>query len=123
VFVYDVAQLQDSNPTRARKFRRDLEQFLDLQAPLNDPMLWIKPGQAPASSERAKELAAMKINICDDQHAQLRQVLWKQASQSASWMQNEFFLNPNVKVSSPDYFAKLLDSWHHDPCNATPTKS
>lgn len=121
LFLYDVSQLTDSNAKRELQFRRDLEHFLDLQAPLNDPMLWIKPGQAPASPERAKELAAMKINICDDQYAELRQVLSKQASQSAMWMRDVFIPNPNVKVSSPDYFYKLLDSWHYDPCNSIPT--
>jgi hypothetical protein len=122
VFLYDVAQLQDSNRTRARQFRQGLGSFLDLQTPLNRPMIHVKPGQTLVSSERAKELNALKIDICEDQYASLRQVLSKQASQSATWIRNVFLMNPNVKVASRDYFAQLLDAWHSDPCNTTQAK-
>lgn len=116
VFLYDVTQLREPNPVRSERFLKDLGSFLDLHAPLKDPMLWIKPGQVPPSSERAKELAKMKLNICDDQYVSLRNVLRQQASQSATWIRDVFMANRNVKVSSPDHFAKLIDSWHYDPC-------
>jgi hypothetical protein len=117
VFIYDVAQLQDANVERARQFRRDLTTFLDLKVPLHGPMIHVKPGHDAATPERANELAAMKINICDERYASVRKVLWQQGSQSASWIENVFLASPNVMVSSPDYFSELLASWHHDPCN------
>jgi hypothetical protein len=122
VFLYDVAQLQDSNEKRALQFRHDLQEFLDLQSPLEGDMIWIKPGRAPASPARAKELQELKINICDEQYADLRLLLLKQAAQSAKWIRGVFLANPSVKVSSPEYFAELLESWHVDPCTESGTK-
>jgi hypothetical protein len=122
VFIYDVAQLQDANVERARQFRRDLTTFLDLKVPLHGPMLHVKPGHDADTPERANELAAMKIDICDERYASVRKVLWQQGSQSASWIESVFLASPNVMVSSPDYFSELLASWHHDPCNYTRAK-
>jgi hypothetical protein len=119
VFLYDVAQLQDGNAVRAQQFRRDLQAFLELQTPLTDSMLWIKPGQEPASPQRAHELNALKINICETQHDEVRRVLWQQAIVSSRWIHDEFLTNPNVQVSSPVYFTELLNRWLGDPCNST----
>jgi hypothetical protein len=139
VFVYHVAQLQDSSTrssssrssssssnattTRATRFRRDLQTFLELSHPLDDPMIWVQPGRPPpASPQRAHELKQLKINICDEQYNDLRRILLEQASHSATWMQTVWLKQqtPNanaVHVSSPEYFRQLLNTWHVDPCD------
>ena len=128
VFLYHVDQLQDdgitqsnTNRTRATRFRRDLQTFLELSHPLDDPMMWVQPGRPPASPQRAQELKQLKINICDHQYIELRRILLKQASHSATWMQAVWFQqntpNHNVHVSSPGYFHQLLNTWHVDPCD------
>jgi hypothetical protein len=117
LFLYDIAQLKDANTTRAQQFRDDLGQFLNLRKPLTDPMIWIKPGQAPESAERAKELDAMKINICDERFESFRGVLNQHASESSTWIQETFLKNPHVHVSSRDHFVRLVDAWHSDACN------
>jgi hypothetical protein len=147
VFVYHVDQLklqQDttnnnntSTITRATRFRQDLQMFLELSEPLEDPMMWVQPGQTPASPQRARELKEKKINICDESYNELRRILLKQASHTATWMQTVWFhqspqtttttgtgtgttapnLYNNVHVSSPEYFHQLLNTWHVDPCD------
>lgn len=118
VFIYDVAQLQDPDPARSTRFLQDLEHFLDLPEKLAQPMIWVKPGQNVLSNEEIHEREKMKIDICEVQYDGLRTVLLEQASASASWIRNEFMANPNVKVSSQDYFSKILSTWHSDPCNS-----
>lgn len=118
VFLYDVSQLQDHDTARSALFLQDLGEFLDLPEKLEQPMLWIKPGQNPVSTEEEEVRNGTKINICEGQYANLRTVLLEQASRSAYWIRNVFMANPNVKVSSQVYFSKLIDSWRDDPCNS-----
>jgi hypothetical protein len=140
VFVYHVDQLQQqqdgNNTTRATRFRRDLQTFLELSEPLDDPMMWVQPGRPPASPQRAQELKRLKINICDESYNELRRILLEHASHSATWMQTVWFAQSqqtttttgtgtgttptiynNVHVSSPGYFHQLLNKWHVDPCD------
>lgn len=79
-------------------------------------MIWVKPGQRDMSASKALEINAKKINICDDRYSKLRQVLLDQAANSATWIKEVFLLQPNVKVSSSDYFLDRLEAWYHDPC-------
>mmetsp|Transcript_3092 Transcript_3092/g.6595 ORF Transcript_3092/g.6595 Transcript_3092/m.6595 type:complete len:354 (-) Transcript_3092:37-1098(-) len=115
VFLYDMNQLQNKEFMGA--FLGDLREFLGLKAPLESPMIHVKPGQKLMSKEHENRLRSKKINICEDQFAELRGLLQRQASESASWILDEFLANPNVKVSSPDYFKRILEAWHDDPCN------
>ena len=117
IFIYDVAQLQDSNTSRAKQFLQDLGEFLELQQPLTKPMIWIKPGQKPSSPQRAKELEAMKINLChDDKFKPVRDRLQQHASESAKFLVESFLQNPHVYASSREYFTTLINKWHVDAC-------
>lgn len=116
VFLYDVSQLRDHNRLRATRFRQDLAKFLDLKTELDQPMIWVKPGQ-DRPVEEAENFNERKINICDDKYANLRRVLLEQASSSSTWIRNAFIANPNVQTSSPEFFSHILDTWHYDPCN------
>ena len=124
VFLYHVDQLKeksaaDESNTVGPLFRRDLGDFLGVSRPLTLPMLWVKPGQRSITEEKQNEIDALKIDICDERFIELRQVLLEQGSQSADWIQNVFISQPNVVVSNPEQFAKLLEAWHNDPCHHT----
>jgi hypothetical protein len=120
VFLYEINQLEytdTDNNERTDTFLRDLEEFLELKTPLRGPMIHVKPGLKPLSLEHENKLVSHKIDICQGQYKNLRGLLQQQASESAIWILNEFLANPNVKVSSPDYFKQLLHKWHNDPCD------
>ena len=120
VFLYEINQLEytdTDNSERTDTFLRDLEEFLELKTPLRGPMIHVKPGLKPLSLEHENKLVSHKIDICQGQYKNLRGLLQQQASESAIWILNEFLANPNVKVSSPDYFKQLLHKWHNDPCD------
>lgn len=119
VFVYHVDQLLErpDNNDNGPLFRRDLGDFLEVSRPLTMPMIWVKPGQRSVTVEKQKEIDALKMDICEDRYSRVRQVLLKQAAQSAEWIRNVFLKQRNVVVSNPDQFSKLLAAWHSDPCD------
>lgn len=111
VFLYDVAQLRNDDSLRSERFRQDLSKFLGLDRKLDQPMIWHKPGKGLVEEG--------KIDICDDQYAELRKILREHASNSSSWIMSTFINHPNVQISSPEYFSSILESWHLDPCPKT----
>lgn len=116
VFLYEVSQLKDPESELGQIFRTDLERFLDIEIPFHGTIPHVRPGQKPVSTEHQQQLDAKKIRICDDKYKDVRELLKAQASQSATWIQSVFLANPNVVVSSPEYFKQLLQTWHRDPC-------
>lgn len=114
VFLYEMSQLQNGESMDV--FLKDLQEFLGLKTPLDGPMMHVKPGRKPMSREHEKELMMKKIDICEDQYLDLRELLKRQASASADWILGDFILHPNVQISSPDHFKSLLQEWHSDPC-------
>ena len=80
-------------------------------------MPWVRPDIREISDEDAKELASKRMNICDEENNELREVLLDMSSQSAKWILGTFLPQENVKVSSPSYFKELLQSWYKDPCS------
>ena len=126
VFVYHVDQLQETtggDSSSGPLFRRDLGAFLSVSRPLDLPMIWVKPGERSVTFEKQKKIDALKMDICQGRYTNLRQVLLTQASQSADWIRNVFLSQPNVVVSNPDRFVKLLDAWHVDPCTVLNTSA
>jgi hypothetical protein len=117
VFLYEVSQLKDPDSELGAIFRKDLERFLALENPLLGTIPHFKPGLKALSIELQQELDSNKIDICDEQYKDLRDLLSNQASQSATWIQDVFLANTKVKVSSPEHFRLLLQSWHSDPCD------
>ncbi len=115
VFLYETSQLRNS--ASMDDFLKDLQEFLGLKTPFRGPMMHVKPGRKPMSEEHEKELMSKKIDICEDQYANLRELLRKQASASADWILEEFLSKPDVTVSSPEYIKSKLLEWHFDPCD------
>lgn len=118
VFLYEVSQLKDPDSELGEIFRTDLGRFLDLKNPMVGTVPHVKPGLKALSTELQRDLDANKIDICDDQYRDLRELLRILASQSATWIQDDFMANPNVFVSSPEHFKLLLRDWHSDPCDS-----
>ena len=123
VFLYDVNQLNDNDLIRSKQFLLDLSNFLNLSKPLTKPMIWIKPGQSyidtlsNGNQTKLQEIQSKKINICDDQHIPIRNVLHEQGIRSSNWIQDVFIKNPHVTISSPIYFEEILNKWKLDPCD------
>lgn len=116
-FLYDVSQLHDNDNRRSSIFLKDLGQFLDLEESLQQPMIWVKPGQRPTSQQEREAKVSRYIDICERKYSELRRVLMEQSTVSARWILDSFVKNSNVTVSSISYFSTILDTWHEDPCN------
>ena len=135
VFLYHVDQLNDKDPIRSKQFLVDLSNFLQLSVPMNDPMIWIKPGQNitntyNGNATKMKEIQSLQIsNICDPKYNAIRNVLYQLAIESSNYIQSKLLQpqrrsdgdnndhHPNVVVSSRDYFIELLNQWKVDPCS------
>ena len=127
IFLYEVTQLSDTDPAREARLLQDLQNFLQLEQPL-DRMLWFKPGIVHDNEAVAQLVETRKINICDSRYDAIRDVLLQNGREAAQWMKDYFLKSPDVVVSSPDYFANhLLAAWGVDPCiarrNGTTTES
>lgn len=119
VFLYDTEQLDDSNQTRARMMRQDLQSFLGLRNAL-PPMVHYKPGKSKwdnYDNATQQHLQSMKIDICDEQYLPLRTNLMMHAVHASQWIRQHFLQSDDVVVSSREHFEQILLSWEHDPCD------
>jgi hypothetical protein len=114
VFLFDVAQLGDSNATRSRQFQRDVQWFLGLEEEML-PFVRTKPGKVWGPVVQAKK-DRLRIDICDDEYALVRANLVKMSRLNADWIRNEFLNYPGVHFSSRDFLEQILDTWMLDPC-------
>jgi hypothetical protein len=116
IFLYEVSQLSDPDDKRAEQFRRDLQQYLQLQRPI-DPFIWYKPGRNHTSENELKAIDAQKIDICQERFDGLRSVLMRHSIQASTWMRQYFIHAEGVLISSKSYFANtILKAWEQDPC-------
>lgn len=114
VFLFDVAQMSDSDEARQLAFRHDVQSFLGLEGVL-PPLVHAKPGKVWNSTVQALK-EEQKIDICDDEYLPVRTELLRLARLSSVWIRTVFLKLPNVYVSSPAYFEELLLKWMDDPC-------
>jgi hypothetical protein len=128
VFLYDVGQLYDPDESRADRLRQDLTTFLGLKTPLMAATAASKnstatPSTAAASSSGKKATTeknqkyAASIDICDAEYDALRHELVEIGRRASVWIVQYFMKSNQVVVSSPDYFASILQSWEEDPCH------
>ena len=115
VFLFDVAQLGDTNETHSRQFRLDVQHFLGLDTEL-PPLVHSKPGKLWGPVVQAKK-DKYRINICDDEFVPLRDILMTIARTNADWIRHEFLQYPGVYCSSRAYLEEILDGWMRDPCD------
>ena len=109
---------ENEREQRAKQFRYDLQQFLDLSIELEPPQQKVSPGKQHDDNEKQREVDSRKIrDICDDQYKQLRQVLVNNGKQFYIWFQNYFRHSPDITISNPTHFDMLLKTYTLDPCD------
>lgn len=101
LLLYELRQIHNNDT--AREVSSSLRNYLGIkqELPLILPFKQVKP--------RA-------INICDDEHVNVRSLLVEHGTDAAVWMRRYLFKNPTVQIASPESFDRLLDSWSVDPC-------
>lgn len=117
VFLYEISQLGngDVDESRASLFRKDLQSFLGLQAPIQ-PLVWYKPGVSHDNTT-LERVNSKKIDICESQYDMLRSILQEQAVNASHWIRTYFITASNVTVSSRDYLVNVvMKGWEKDPC-------
>lgn len=111
VFLYDVAQLYDSNASRVDRFKLDLQHFLGLEEPLVDAT------DIPIKEDHRK---VARMDICESRYAGLRRELLEIGTLGGEWIRRFFLASPTVYVSDRENFEGILEEWKIDPCtNAT----
>ena len=114
VFLYDTQQLADKDLARRLLFRQDMQNFLSLTEPFPE-LVHNSPGKSLNATEQA-ERDVKKLNICEEQHDEIRQTLMAKSKRSAYYIRSYFIHAPDVTVSSPDYFLEIMASYFQDPC-------
>mmetsp|Transcript_18736 Transcript_18736/g.53890 ORF Transcript_18736/g.53890 Transcript_18736/m.53890 type:complete len:475 (-) Transcript_18736:229-1653(-) len=111
VFLMDIAQLFPSEKA-SRHLARDLSNYLGLRQQL--PSL----KDVPPDSSRYTDPERTKyfINICDDEHRYLREVLVGIGTDAYTWIRDYFLGSRDVVVSSREDFLELISKWQYDPC-------
>lgn len=109
IFLYEIGQLHDADPIRTAQYREDLKNYLGLRTPIDE----LTESKESHSEHPNKN---KEIDICSPDLENVHDELMKIARDASIWIR-EYFLNlPNVFVSSPDHFNKLLLDWLVDPC-------
>jgi len=118
VFLYEVDQLGDVNASRAELFRRDLARFIHVPEDELGPMIHSKPGRKNLKPFQQEYVDKYSINICDEEHDELRSVLMLHAVDASRWIRKYFLESPDVMVSSKYYLDEILAKWEIDKCYA-----
>jgi hypothetical protein len=114
IFLYEQTQLSGYNePEIAKALRLDLSKFLAISPPL--PSL-DDAREVPHARDISRDNV---IDICQPDYQILREELTMIGRDASEWILEYFVNQPNVVVSSPEYFAKALESWKEDPCVQT----
>jgi len=112
VFLFEVSQPFDTREGRDARYREDLSSFLELPSTL-------QPFQQETYHSPDTHYT---IDICDGQFRQLRAQLLEVGANASKWIQQYFLPLPDVVVSSPEHFERLLQSWSVDPCSSKETQ-
>ncbi|KAL7550872.1 hypothetical protein ACHAWF_016000 [Thalassiosira exigua] len=96
VLLYELRQIHD--PEASKELSTKLRDYLDLREDL-PPIL---------PYEQTKPRA---IDICDEEHADVRRALVGHGADASEWMRRYFLMHPSVEVASPDTFFRFLDDW------------
>ena len=105
IFLFDQAQLEDSDEQRRLLFRDNLSRFLGLKEPLST-----LPSSHPSNNTK------VPLDICKEQYKKLRSDLIEIGTNASLWIRRYFMHHPDVMVSSPKFFGQILEQWLVDPC-------
>ena len=109
VFLYDVSQPFDPNVTRREQFRNDLSRFLNVTTPL-PPITTVMEDKSPPQHRISLQ------KLCLAKYSRFRQQLLTAGRSASLWIRSHFVHHPDVTVSSPTHFERILKSWYVDPC-------
>ena len=122
VFLYDQNQIDGRKvPDVAETFRRDMSAYLGVSPMLPSlqqaTQLSYENKTESAEEKRTRQLIESKlIDICQPEFDDMRNELVKVGSDAADWILTYYLPLPNVHVSSPEYFRKVLEEYKSDPC-------
>lgn len=115
LFLMEISQLFPDSPS-SKTLKDDISEFLDLKYELND--LRQRHGTGTQNHEYISEDRKQAfVDICDDEFAPVREVLVGNGKEAAEWITEFLMKSPDVVVSQPEEFIKLLAKWGQDPCN------
>mmetsp|Transcript_15975 Transcript_15975/g.23348 ORF Transcript_15975/g.23348 Transcript_15975/m.23348 type:complete len:106 (+) Transcript_15975:273-590(+) len=104
----ELGQMADTNSTRHDKFERSFEDFLGIEA-------------NSFTTERKHHQPTPKlINICDDEHREVREHLNGISRESSKWITDYLLQSDRVVVVNRDHFLELMKEWEKDPCETAP---
>jgi hypothetical protein len=104
----------DSDGDRSLEFRQDLQTFLELSAPIQTF------GHENLNRFVGSKAHKETVNICDAHFDTIRATLVENSRKTAVWIRDQFMTSPDVVVSNPAYFTKILEDWMKDPCRERP---
>ncbi|KAL3769934.1 hypothetical protein ACHAWO_001882 [Cyclotella atomus] len=118
VFLYDLSQLSESEDGRIQstRFREDLKAFLGLTVDIPPFPVIDTSGRFDFLEPIKQQTDANKIDICDNEHARIHQVLMEKARTSSVWIRDYFLESSDVIVSNRSHFLELIERWNEDPC-------
>lgn len=103
LLLYEVRQLHQNDTSIPREVSNTLGKYLNIQQEL-PPIL------------SYKNVKPRAIDICDEVHAPVRELLVNHGTDAAVWIKEYLWKNPSVVVADPESFGRLLDGWSVDPC-------
>ena len=115
VYLYDTAQLSDTNETRKTQLLQDVSNFLGLNSPLKN-LMKVSPGKTAKSQIHQEMLDSQKIHICEDRYEQVRKKLIDIGTAVSDWIMTYLVNHPDLYISNRDHFYNILESYKHDPC-------
>ena len=116
IFLYDTAQLGDTELTRQVSFRKKLGQYLGIVEELSPPV-HASPGKTLTNITEQRLRDKRKIHICDSIHTRRRQILIEGGKLTAKWILEFFLKSPDVHVANSNHFQEIMDSYGKDPCS------
>lgn len=115
VFLIEMEQFKDQDPSRMELLKEDLRSFLGLSHTFDQELPHYTPGKVWSQESQAIR-DSRKIKICDEQYRPLRDELMKGARESSLWIRTYFLASKDVYISSPEFFDQQMRAWMNDPC-------
>lgn len=102
VLIYEIRQIHDDEVSK--QVPTHIQQYLGIHEDLPTILSY-------------KQKKTRAINICDDQHKDVRRILVEHGADAASWIKRYFMQSDSVKVTSPESFYRFIGDWGVDPCS------
>ena len=106
LFLYETSQLHTAPPQEQKALATDLQDFLELELPLQSL------GDFGPQGHQAPPV----LDICKVEYSDIRKVLVENGRNASNWIRTYLLRRDDVYVSSPTSFARYLRRWERDPC-------